>query len=74
MLTFFKLLFKFLELWRNISAGTVMAEKWLDSIDELKGRVEELISEMSQGKHSNIGVVSFAIGFSLMMALDVALG
>lgn len=36
--------------------------------------VEELIPEMSQGKHSNIGVVSFAIGFSIMMALDVALG
>ena len=30
--------------------------------------------DMSQGKHSNIGVVSFAVGFSLMMALDVALG
>jgi ZIP family zinc transporter len=36
--------------------------------------VEDLIPEMSQGKHSNIGVISFAIGFSLMMALDVALG
>ena len=36
--------------------------------------VEELIPEMSAGGHSNIGVVSFAIGFSLMMALDVALG
>ena len=36
--------------------------------------VEELIPEMSQGKHSNVGVISFAIGFSLMMALDVALG
>ena len=36
--------------------------------------VEELIPEMSAGRHSNIGVVSFAIGFSLMMALDVALG
>lgn len=36
--------------------------------------VEELIPEMSQGKHSNIGTVFFAIGFSLMMALDVALG
>ncbi len=36
--------------------------------------VEELIPEMSSGKHSNIGVISFAIGFSLMMALDVALG
>ena len=36
--------------------------------------VEELIPEMSAGEHSNIGVVSYAIGFSLMMALDVALG
>jgi ZIP family zinc transporter len=36
--------------------------------------VEELIPEMSAGKHSNIGVVAFAFGFSLMMALDVALG
>ena len=36
--------------------------------------VEELIPEMSVGEHSNVGVVSFAIGFSLMMALDVALG
>lgn len=36
--------------------------------------VEELIPEMSAGEHSNIGVVSFAVGFSIMMALDVALG
>ncbi len=36
--------------------------------------VEELIPEMSAGEHTNIGVVSFAVGFSLMMALDVALG
>ncbi len=36
--------------------------------------VEELIPEMSSGKHSNIGVIAFAVGFSLMMALDVALG
>ncbi len=36
--------------------------------------VEELIPEMSAGEHSNIGVIAFAIGFSLMMALDVALG
>lgn len=36
--------------------------------------VEELIPEMSQGEHSNIGTVFFAVGFSLMMALDVALG
>ena len=36
--------------------------------------VEELIPEMSQGRHSNIGTVFFAAGFSLMMVLDVALG
>lgn len=36
--------------------------------------VEELIPEMSAGPHSNIGVVMFAVGFSLMMALDVGLG
>ena len=36
--------------------------------------VEELIPEMSAGEHSDIGVVSFAVGFTLMMALDVALG
>ena len=36
--------------------------------------VEDLIPEMSAGEHSNIGVVFFAVGFSLMMALDVALG
>lgn len=36
--------------------------------------VEELIPEMSSGKHSNIGTLFFALGFTLMMALDVALG
>ena len=36
--------------------------------------VEELIPEMSEGKHSNIGVIMFALGFTVMMALDVALG
>ena len=36
--------------------------------------VEELIPEMSQGAHSNIGTVFFAVGFSVMMVLDVALG
>ncbi len=35
--------------------------------------VEELIPEMSEGEHSNIGVLVFAVGFTLMMALDVAL-
>ena len=36
--------------------------------------VEELIPEMSVGKHSNIGTILFAVGFTLMMTLDVALG
>ena len=36
--------------------------------------VEEMIPEMSQGQHSNVGTVLFAVGFSVMMVLDVALG
>ena len=36
--------------------------------------VEELIPESAAGHHSNIGTIGFAIGFALMMALDVALG
>lgn len=36
--------------------------------------VEELIPEMSAGEHSNLGTLAFAIGFTLMMALDTALG
>ena len=36
--------------------------------------VEELIPEMSQGEHSNVGTMFFAVGFSVMMVLDVALG
>ena len=36
--------------------------------------VEELISESQAGAHSNIGTVGAALGFALMMALDVALG
>lgn len=35
--------------------------------------VEELIPEMSEGEHSNIGTITFAIGFITMMALDVGL-
>ncbi len=36
--------------------------------------VEELIPEMSEGQHSNAGTIAFAIGFVLMMILDVTLG
>ena len=35
--------------------------------------VEELIPEMSEGEHSNIGVIMFSLGFTIMMILDVAL-
>lgn len=36
--------------------------------------VEELIPEANEGEHSNIGTIAFAIGFVLMVILDVALG
>ena len=36
--------------------------------------VEELIPEMSEGKHSNLGTIAFSLGFVVMMILDVALG
>ena len=36
--------------------------------------VEELIPEMSEGKHSNMGTIAFSLGFVLMMILDVTLG
>lgn len=36
--------------------------------------VEELIPEASEGEHSNLGTIAFAVGFALMMVLDVALG
>lgn len=36
--------------------------------------VEELVPEMAEGEHSHVGVLMFALGFTVMMALDVALG
>ena len=36
--------------------------------------VEELIPEASQGPHSNIATIGFALGFALMMVLDVVMG
>lgn len=36
--------------------------------------VEELIPETQEGKHSNMGTLGFAVGFMLMMVLDVLLG
>lgn len=36
--------------------------------------IEELIPEMAEGEHSNLGTIMFAFGFTLMLTLDVALG
>ena len=36
--------------------------------------VEETIPEASEGKHSNLATIGFAVGFALMMILDVSLG
>ena len=36
--------------------------------------VEELIPESAEGAHSNVGTIGFALGFVVMMILDVALG
>lgn len=36
--------------------------------------IEELVPEMAEGEHSNVGTVAFMLGFSVMMILDVALG
>ena len=36
--------------------------------------IEELVPEMASGKHTNVSTVMFALGFTLMMTLDVALG
>ena len=36
--------------------------------------VEELIPEASNGQHSNISTIGFAVGFVLMMLLDVIMG
>ena len=36
--------------------------------------IEELIPECQSGEHSNLGTIGAAVGFALMMVLDVALG
>jgi len=45
-----------------------------DGLELTHVHVEELIPEASEGEHSNLGTIAFAIGFALMMMLDVALG
>lgn len=36
--------------------------------------VEELIPEANEGPHSNLATIGLAVGFALMMVLDIALG
>lgn len=36
--------------------------------------IEELIPETAEGSHSNLGTIGFALGFALMMVLDVLMG
>ena len=36
--------------------------------------IEELVPETAEGKHSNLGTIGFALGFALMMVLDVVVG
>ena len=43
-------------------------------LDVLSFDLNEIIPEASEGEHSNLGTIAFAIGFALMMMLDVALG
>ena len=52
----------------NVGAETALGVMVAASVWSL------LIPEMSQGQHSNVGTVFFAVGFSVMMVLDVALG
>ena len=64
--------------------GTIMASQWIAHLlpyflafaagAMLYVVVEEMIPEMSEGEHSNTGVLTFALGFTVMMTLDVALG
>ncbi|MCD7920328.1 MAG: ZIP family metal transporter [Clostridiales bacterium] len=66
------------------AALTILAASWMISVlpyllsfaagAMLYVVVEELIPDQSDGEHSDIGTILFAVGFSLMMVLDVALG
>ena len=62
---------------QNFPEGAIISMPYLLSFTAgamLYVVVEELIPEMSTGEHSNIDVIMFAVGFTVMMALDVVLG
>ena len=61
----------------TLSGKAVCCLVWAMNKAENDAYLEEAMSgipEMSQGRHSNLGTVFFAVGFSVMMVLDVALG
>ena len=61
----------------TLSGKAVCRLVWAMNKAENDAYLEEAMSgipEMSQGQHSNLGTVFFAVGFSVMMVLDVALG
>ena len=61
--------------WTVTDSTTFTTPNYLaQAINMTPGVVEELVPEYSQGKHSNIGTIGFALGFALMMVLDVVLG
>ena len=74
---------RFLTLLLGLFALTVQAETIVPALPYLLSFaagamlyvvVEELIPETQQGKHSDTGTIAFAVGFVIMMILDVALG
>ncbi len=59
----------------NIPEGGSISMPFVGTgMSKMRAFVEELIPETAEGEHSNIVTIGFAIGFTLMMALDVALG
>ena len=78
-----QLLFVYGTLMRNGSAEDMLAGFFIPVMPYLLSFaagammyvvVEKLIPEINEGKHSDLGVIMFAVGFTLMMALDVGLG
>ena len=60
-----------------IVGGATIAMPWLLSFAAgamIYVVVEELIPESAEGEHSNVATIGFAVGFVVMMILDVALG
>ena len=58
----------------NASLRTIAANAGLTTGAMIYVVIEELVPEMAEGEHSNWGTITFMLGFTLMMILDVALG